>query len=196
MKKHVVILMVIFTIIGCKKKEELNSKPAEAVAEQTCINLDAYNALTTLEAKVEWLKINGNSVCLPIIQSAVIKEHKVKASDITDQKAKYTIKWGDLKNIISTFGYEKYLSVEDTDNDTKIDTLKMVNKYDSPPYYCFSTALINTLFKIHGTDDNTEFSFRFATVKLQKAVIIQVGSSIFYDYSTDPTFLPTDNVPL
>lgn len=206
MKKCTLILMFILTITACKKEKEESTTVATETNVDTLasksdsLTLDDYYKLPNTEEKAKWLKQYGDKVKRKVLEEAVLRDHKVKGT-LTDQKGKYVITWGNLKKIIKNHGYDAYLNIEHKDN--KIDTLKMVSEYISKeggPYYRFSTALIRSLAKEYGkNNDNAEFHFSFAMIDKsgEPVVAIQVNGNPnntqsanetpFFDYSTDPS---------
>ena len=197
MKKCLVAVMVIFSVISCNSKKEDDSTQTteDAYDAVACIDLKDYYKQTTLSDKVKWLHDHGNDVCDSIMEPAVLKDHVVKLGDVSGQGEKFTIEWDSLKNIIKAYGYEKYVSVEHTGK--KITSLKLVDAYaNGTDFYCYSTKLINTLAKTYITSGTTKFEFSFATINKEDAVVIQIGKNSFYDYSTDPKFIPVPYIPL
>jgi hypothetical protein len=209
MKKCTLILMFILTITACKKEKEDSTTIATETSNtpSNCITLEGYYKLSDLTARKEWLQERGDNVCKDTLEKAVLKIHQVKGK-VTNQKGNYSISWGKLKDIIKNHGYDAYLKVVDAKgNMQKIDSLMMAPEYgyENRGFY-FSTALIRTLAKKYVKDDNTEFEFSFATLTEknkgpQSVVVIQIkGNSAeevpFYDYSTDPTAAPNNNIPL
>lgn len=211
MKKCTLILMVVLTIVACKKEKEDSQEANSSSAEQKttlnteCIDLAEYYTKNTVDEKIAWLKEKGDSVCKDTLEKAVLKIHEAKGK-VTNQKEKYSISWGKLKGIIKNHGYDAYISVVDATGDKeKIDSLRMVPKYDQGGF-CFSTALIRSLAKEYAKDDSTEFEFSFANLtedskNTQLVVVIQVKGNAaaetkYYDYSTDPSIISNDNKPL
>ncbi|KAF2516683.1 hypothetical protein [Flavobacterium foetidum] len=208
MKKCTLILMVILTIVSCKNGKEESTGVAPETTVDTSVSastidsltLDDYYKLTNIEEKAKWLKKNGDRVKRKILEDAVLKDHKVNGT-ITNQKEKYVITWGELKKVIKNHGYDAYLNIEYKED--KINTVKMVYEYISKeggPHYRFSTALIRSLAKEYGkNNDNAQFQFSFAMIdqSTEPVVVIQVnansrnGQSVnetpFFDYSTDPS---------
>lgn len=213
MKKCTLILMAILTITACKKEKvdsttvNTETNTGDPTLSSNCITLEDYYKISDsgTDAKAKWLRERGDSVCKDTLEKAVLKIHQVKGK-ITNQKAKYSISWKQLKDIIKNHGYDAYLSVVvDKKDKQKIIEVKMVPEY-STKSYCFSTALIRALAKKHAKDDSTEFEFSFANLiedskNQQTVIVIQVkGNSAegtpYYDYSTDPGGVPTNNKPI
>lgn len=206
MKKCTLILMVLLAIAACKKKDQTagpdTSKADQETVDTKCITLKEYNTLNDLSSRVAWLKKKGDLVCKDTLEKAVLKIHEVKGA-VNNQKGIYDTTWKKLKGIIKDHKYDAYLSVEvDTVNE-KIISLRMVPNYGDEKY-CFSTALIRSLAKIHGKqDNNAKFQFSLAKIddKSKRAaetvVVIQVnGTPFYYDYSTEPPVISNDNKPL
>lgn len=206
MKKCTLILMVLLAIAACKKMDKTagpdTSKADQETVDTKCITLKEYDTITNLHRKVQWLKKKGDKVCDSILEEAVLKIHEVKGA-VSNKKGTYVISWKGLKDTIKDHKYDYYLSVEvDTVNE-KIISLRMVPNYLDEKY-CFSTALIRSLSKNHGKqDNNAKFQFSLAKIdnKSKRAaetvVVIQVnGTPFYYDYSTEPPFLSNDNKPL
>jgi hypothetical protein len=207
MKKCTLILMVILTIVACEKKEKVDNPATNTNSDQKtlnvkCITLEEYDTITDIDRKAKWLQKKGDRVCKDIIEAAVLNIHEVKG-DVLDKKGAHFISWGKLKDTIKDHGYDAYLSVAVDSNKQKIDSLHMVPEYRNGTY-CFSTALIRSLAKKYAKgDDNAKFQFSLAIVNnkskrsMETVVVIQVnGAPYYYDYSTEPPFISTDNKPL
>lgn len=216
MKKCTLILMVALTTAACKKEKEdsttvnTETQADNATASTDCLTLEGYYKLNDIEEKTEWLKKYGDSVCECTMEEAILVDHRVKGS-IKEQKQRYVRKWGDIKSIIGSHGYDVYVNI-DYKGDT-ITGLTLVDRYISnDETFRFSPVLFKTLAKKYAKDDNSEFQFSFAKLdqisngSLQNVVVIQVVTdpsatnsfegNPYYDYSTDPKVIPTDNVPL
>lgn len=216
MKKCTLILMVALTTASCKKeKEDSTTVNTETQADNAtpltdCLTLEGYYKSKNIDEKTEWLKKYGDSVCECTMEEAILVDHRVKGS-IKEQKQRYVRKWGDIKSIIGSHGYDVYVNI-DYKGDT-ITGLTLVDRYISDDEtFRFSPVLFKTLAKKYAKDDNSEFHFSFAKLdqkssgSLQPVVVIQVVTdpsatnsfegNPYYDYSTDPKVIPTDNVPL
>ncbi|MFB9079306.1 hypothetical protein ACFFLS_01680 [Flavobacterium procerum] len=219
MKKCTLILMVILTIVACKKEKEDSTavatetsdstftKTSDSISTPNCITLEGYYTSADSKKKAEWVKQRGDSVCPCTLEESVLATHRVKGT-VTNQKEKYVISWGKLKNIIKNYGYDKYLRLEVNNKKQEVLGVSMVPDYENGTY-SFSTALIRSLAKRYVKNDNAEFHFSFAILdkSVEPAVVIQVNdpsnrisvNEIYFDYSTDPSKKdknPKLNIPL
>lgn len=211
MKKCTLILMAVLTIVACKKEKEdtpeANINLEQKMLNVECIDLAEYYTKTTLDEQIAWLKEKGDSVCKEKLEEAVLKIHQVKGK-VTNQKEKYSISWGHLKDTVKDYGYNKYLRLIVDTKKQQVLGLSMVTDYKKGTY-CFSTALIRSLAKNYAKNNNVEFHFSFAIIdKSEDPVIviqvidpnnIQSVNESYFDYSTDPLkkdFLNSINIPL
>lgn len=206
MKKCTLILMVVLTIAACKKEKAdslvTKTNGDDIIKKCDSLTLDEYMKLSDIWKKKEWLKKHGDSVCRKILDSTVLAVHEVNGT-VSNQKGTYTISWKNLKDTIKDHGYDAYLNVTVDTIKEKIDSLSMVPNYTDGKY-CFSTALIRSLAKKYAKGDyNAKFQFSLAKVNnkskrlMETVVVIQVdGAPYYYDYSTEPPFISTDNKPL
>lgn len=180
-----------------------------------CLDLSEYYKLPTIEEKVNWLKTEGEKVCKGTLKEAILKSHEV-VDNLSHLRGTYVTTWGELKPIIGSYKYEYYLNIV---NDEKtISGVTRVENYipdDDGLHYRFSGALINILADEYTKDENSQFQFSFANLdkktiiplKSEQAVVViqvvgnpddknPVIEAPYYDYSTDPKFISTDNIPL
>lgn len=220
MKKITLILMVVLTITACKKEKvdsttiDTETNTGDPTLSSNCINLEGYYKISDSDIieKAKWLKQNGRNVCDDTLKNAVLKKHKVIGT-LSNLKGKYVTTWGKLKPIIGSYKYERYLNIEH--NKEKIIGVNEVNSYipkNNGAHFRFSAALINFLAAEYAKDENSEFQFSFANLdqkrnnSVQTVVVIQVignpsdenpvRENPYYDYSTDPKMISTDNIPL
>lgn len=191
----------------------VKTKLDKATALLDCSTLAKYYELSDIKDRANWLKQNGGNVCEDTLKKAVLRDHKVVGT-LSDLSGKYVITWRKLKPIFGPYKYERYLNIEYTEE--KIIGVEEVENYipddNDRIYYRFSAALINFLAEEYAKDENSEFQFSFASLdqklngSVQAVVVIQivgnpddenpVGGNPYYDYSTDPKFISTDNIPL
>lgn len=216
MKKCTLVLLILFTTAACKKeKVDIPATTTQTNGEKqpplpNCLTLEGYYTSEGTEAKAEWLKKYGDNVCECTMEEAILTDHRVKGT-ISDQKQKYVRKWGEIKSLIGSHGYDVYVNI-DYSGDT-ITELTLVDRYVSDnKTFRFSTVLFKTLAKKYAKDDNSEFQFSFANLdqksngSVQPVVVIQVvgnpgdtnslGENAYYDYSTDPKLHSPGNFPL
>jgi len=192
--------MVISSASGVEKGEveSLSKTHSQENQKVECITLENYFILTKIDEKANWLREKGKDVCENILEKAVLDIHELKGQPL-NIKGKYPISWGELKDIIKEFKYEKYLGVNIEDG--IINSLKLEDKYGVAKY-SFSPVLIRSLGKKYAKDDSTLFLFSLAQISeesngLQPAVVIQVnGTPFYYDYSNEPPVGPNNNKPL
>ncbi|WP_296149827.1 hypothetical protein [uncultured Flavobacterium sp.] len=175
------------------EQNENYSKKEGSAAKEPCASILEYLELDALPEKIEWLQKNGHNVCEPGMSKALEHIHRIKEPHdiIKPLSGIFSITWEELKKVIGSGAYEKYLSF-DTENKEAVRAVRMVSEF-TEEFPCYSRPLLRNIAKLHELKDTDSFEFFFAQHRGMATVIIGISGAdglAYYDYSDEPGFIP------
>lgn len=218
MKKLLLIVGMIFTLVSCNPKESNDKKEANdstATATTTtvavggkernplCIEL---GRLQTQEERERWIEMHREALCDGTLYECILQEHKVDFEKyyglVKDywgiRTPKYKpVTWLEIKKLIGDKCYPNYVGFEISGQD-EILGLRMLTAFNDGET-CYSPALFRAVDRLlGGLKDTDEFTFTLAKVGGEDRVVFHISDKItgitsFYDISDNPTFIEKYN---
>lgn len=153
--------------------------------------MEAYNYLSTLELKMEWLTQYGTLVPKKILLANVLRAHTINNLDEIDEIEPQRIfvkTWLEIKELIANYLYEKYVAFVIDPITSNITDLELINAYTNTRV-CYSIPLFLAIKDVQNVDDTTEFQFVRAMINGKESIFIKVDSHrtiCSYNMSDDP----------
>ena len=188
MKKIIGLLVVIVALQGCKKNQPATA-PLPMLKASTCITLSDYDKLTSNNERAEWLVAQGSMVCDSILYAREV-EHEVKATEVkvSSSATPYKMTWGDLKEMVGSNVYRKYVGFRLEPNGDVSKLLLVPGYVENGNTY--SVPLFRSIALKYNFSDDAELEFVPAIVKDEMKIVIRFkdkdGIDMYYDFGTLP----------
>ncbi|HQW68757.1 MAG TPA: hypothetical protein PLH25_03750 [Flavobacterium sp.] len=192
MKKCLALLMLLAAMVSCNQAKHSQTMAfADATALDSaatdCITLKKYNEQATIEDKAQWLRDYGKAVCIDTLNAAIIKEHSVRAADVTfSPGVTFKIKWEELDTFLDQNFYNAYVSFDIYK--TNITGIKLVPKFTTS-YPCYSVPFFRAIADENKLKPSSEIEFKYGKIGTDDRVIVIVNNDMgtaYYDYSNEP----------
>ncbi|TDP61017.1 hypothetical protein [Flavobacterium dankookense] len=192
MKKCLALVLLIVAMSSCnqaKHGQSMSDEDGTAVdsAAADCLTLKKYNQQTSLEDKAQWLRDYGKAVCEDTLHAAILKDHSVRASDVTfSTGVPFKIKWEDLDAFLDQNFYNAYVSFDIYK--TNITGIKLIPTFTTS-YPCYSVPFFKVIAAENKLKPTSEIEFKFGKIATNDRVIVIVNNDMgtaYYDYSNDP----------
>jgi hypothetical protein len=186
MKKLIVMVIVLSLITACQKKRVDDTGSGGSTQ---CISLEDYYKETTTNGKAAWLKEYGELVCKDTLDNAILLEHQVDTTEISNlEKDGYSIKWRKLRKFIEPNFYNAYLSF--TFDDNVVNSIMLIPDYkENTP--CYSVPFLMLISEEHHFNDEFSIEFRMGDLDSKQVLFViakDEGDNVleYYNNSGNP----------